>query len=38
MRLGFRSSGFSGLIVVFLDCNVGGARKAILKKHGEVRR
>ncbi len=29
---------FSGLIVVFLDCNVGGAQKTILKKHGEVRR
>ncbi len=36
--LGFRSSGFFGLIVVFLDCNVGGAWKVILKKHGEVKR
>jgi hypothetical protein len=26
--VGFRSSGISGLIVVFEDCNVGGARKS----------
>lgn len=28
MGVGFRSSGISGLMVVFEDCNEGGARKS----------
>ncbi len=38
MGVGLRSSGISGLIVVFRIAMRVGQGKAILKKHGEVRR